>query len=93
MNWAAGDGADKSIIVPITDDAAQEGGEQFAIQLTKLTGATTLDGSAQFQVTVSANDGPPPAGGGGGGGGVDLAWLLLALSAGGRNLRLKHRGS
>jgi choice-of-anchor B domain-containing protein len=96
LSWAAGDGADKAIIIPITDDAAQEGGEQFVIQLSNLTGATTLDGSAQLPVTVSANDGPPPAGGGGGGGGgggVDLAWLLVALSALGRSLYRRSRAA
>jgi hypothetical protein len=96
LSWAAGDAADKAIIIPITDDAAQEGGEQFVIQLSNLTGATTLDGSAQLPVTVSANDGPPPAGGGGGGGGgggVDLAWLLVALSALGRSLYRRSRAA
>jgi choice-of-anchor B domain-containing protein len=84
LNWGAGDSADKSIVIPITDDATQEGGEQFVVQLSNLTGAATLDGSAQLGVTVSANDGPPPSSGGGGGGGggsLDLAWLLAALSA------------
>jgi hypothetical protein len=84
LNWGAGDSADKSIVIPITDDATQEGGEQFVVQLSNLTGAATLDGSAQLGVTVNANDGPPPSSGGGGGGGggsLDLAWLLAALSA------------
>ncbi|HJS21599.1 MAG TPA: choice-of-anchor B family protein, partial [Steroidobacteraceae bacterium] len=96
LNWAAGDGADKSIVIPITDDAAQEGGEEFVIQLSNLTGAATFDGSAQLPVTVNANDAPAPpggGGGGGGGGGVDLAWLLVALSALGRNLHRRSRAS
>jgi choice-of-anchor B domain-containing protein len=95
LNWAAGDGADKNIVIPITDDAAQEGGEQFVIQLSNITGAATFDGSAQLPVTVSANDGPAPpgGGGGGGGGGVGLAWLLVALSALGRNLHRRRRAA
>ncbi len=87
LTWLQGDAADKSIAIPISDDATQEAGEQFGIELSNLVGAT-LDGSAQFNVTISANDGPAPSGGGGGGGGgIDLAWLLMALSVLGRGLR------
>ena len=89
LSWPQGDAADRTIMIPINDDAVQEGGEQFVIELSNLTGSATLDGSAQLTVTVNANDGtaPPSGGGGGGGGGVDLAWLLIAASALGRCLR------
>ena len=86
LTWLQGDASDKSIAIPISDDAAQEAGEQFGIELSNLVGAT-LDGSAQFNVTISANDGASSGGGGGGGGGgIDLAWLLMALSVLGRGL-------
>jgi choice-of-anchor B domain-containing protein len=90
LTWGPGDGADKHILVAITDDAAQEASEQFSLTLSNLTGSATLDGSAQLDITVNANDAPaPPSGGGGGGGGgaVGLSWLLMVLAAFGRGLR------
>jgi choice-of-anchor B domain-containing protein len=90
LTWAQGDAADKRIFVPINDDAAQEASEQFSITLGNLTGSATLDGSAQLNIVVNANDAPaPPSGGGGGGGGgaVGLWWLVIALTVLGRSLR------
>ncbi len=88
LTWPQGDAADKTIAIPISDDATQEAGEQFAIELSNLAGSATLDGSAQFEVTVSASDAAPPSGGGGGGGGaLELPWLLVALSVLGRCVR------
>jgi choice-of-anchor B domain-containing protein len=77
LSWTQGDGADKTIVIPIGDDTNQEGNEDFVIELSNLTGSATLDGVAQFNVTVNAND-AESGGGGGGGGAINLAWLLLA---------------
>jgi choice-of-anchor B domain-containing protein len=77
LTWAQGDGADKTIAIPISNDTAQEGDEAFNVELSNLTGAATLDGNAQLTVTVSTNDGSSSGGGGGGGGSLDLPLLMI----------------
>jgi len=80
--WLPGDNSDHIIGVSITDDAAQEGDEQFTIVLSNPMGGATIDGSTEIAVTISANDASmQPPGGGGGGGRIDLLSLLLAAGA------------
>jgi len=40
LNWADGDSADKTVLVPILQDSAPEGDEAFSLNLTELTGAS-----------------------------------------------------
>lgn len=78
LTWNAGDDADKLISIPIADDALVEGGEEFVLVLSALSGGATLDGAAEATVTLTSNDGGGGGGrGGGGGGSNDFALLLL----------------
>jgi hypothetical protein len=43
LNWAAGDRADKTVQIPISDDAKTEGNETVRITLSNPTGGATLD--------------------------------------------------
>jgi choice-of-anchor B domain-containing protein len=92
LEWAAGDMSDRSITIPVTDDAAEEADESFRVSLANATGGATIEGATEFDVEILANDGavapPPPPGGGGGGGGALASellmlfgfWLLAALA-------------
>ena len=68
LNWAAGDGADKTITVPITSDTVDEPNETFTVTLSNATGGASL-GTSSVTVTITDDDQPPPPDGGGGGGG------------------------
>ena len=81
LTWAAGDDVERTIDIPIVDETAEEGNEQFSLALSNLTGGATIDGSTEIAVTISANDAPRASGGGGGGGRIDLLSLLLAAGA------------
>jgi len=81
LTWVAGDDVERTIDIPIVDETAEEGNEQFSLALSNLTGGATIDGSTEIAVTISANDAPRASGGGGGGGRIDLLSLLLAAGA------------
>jgi hypothetical protein len=90
LNWAAGELDERTITVPLVNDAQSEGTETFRITLSNLTGGATLDGLETLDVQITNDDAvaPPPGNGGVGGGGAigtDLLWLfgLLLFAAGG----------
>jgi uncharacterized delta-60 repeat protein len=55
LNWADGDAASQTITVPITDDAAVEANEAFAVTLSNPTGDASL-GTATATVTILDDD-------------------------------------
>ena len=57
LNWADGDAAAKSIVVPITNDTAYEPDETFTVTLSGATGGATL-GAATTTVTIVSEDAP-----------------------------------
>jgi hypothetical protein len=59
LSWAAGDGAPKTIAIPITNDAATEGAESFAVSLSSPAGGATLGTPASATVTIAASDPKP----------------------------------
>jgi hypothetical protein len=59
LSWAAGDGAPKTISIPIADDLAQEGEESFGVSLQNPAGGATLGTPASVTVTI-ASDAPLP---------------------------------
>ena len=75
LDWAAGDGAGKTITVPIGSDTVDEPNETFTVTLSNATGGASL-GTSSATVTITDDDQPPPpddGGGGGGGGGCFIA--------------------
>ena len=58
LNWANGDTADKTIIVPILQDLVLEGNELFAVGLGGATGGATISG-AGAAATVRITDDEP----------------------------------
>ena len=90
LNWAAGDFGDRTITVPLVNDAQSESTESFRITLSSVAGGAVIDGSATLDVQITNDDAvipPGPGNGGGGGGaiGIELLGLLglLLLAAGG----------
>ncbi len=82
LEWAAGDMSDRSITIAVTNDTAEETAESFRVTLANAAGGATIEGAAEFDVEIQANDSvvvPPPPGGGGGGGGALALELLLLL--------------
>lgn len=82
LEWAAGDLSDRTIRIPVTNDAADEGDEAFRVTLSDATGGASLEGASFIDVAIENDDGRmnPPGGGGGGGGGLALElFALLAL--------------
>lgn len=97
LNWAAGELDEKTITVPLVNDAQSEGTETFRITLSNLTGGAVMDGSTTLDVSITNDDfvAPPGPGNGGGGGGalgIELLGLLglLFLAAGGEP-KTRHR--
>jgi choice-of-anchor B domain-containing protein len=83
LQWAAGEQGEKTIVVPIANNATVTGSRSFQVNLSNLGGGAALDGAASFSVTIQEDDvAPPPAatGGGGGGGSITAAWLLILLA-------------
>ncbi len=76
LTWAAGEADQRTIEIPISDDALDEADETFSISLANPTGQFDLGPNAATTVTIVDNDlesvGP---GGNGGGGGGALTWL------------------
>ncbi len=59
LNWANGDGTNKTITVPILNDSAEESNENFTVTLSNATGAS-LGTPSTATVTITANDAPAP---------------------------------
>jgi choice-of-anchor B domain-containing protein len=79
LSWAAGDLADKTVSITLSDDTVDESNESFTLTLSSPTGGATIDGSASLAIELADNDVPaPPARGGGGRG--DLLLVLLGLA-------------
>ena len=87
LSWVAGDSANKSVTVPISEDTAVEGDEQFALALSNPSLAT-LGSPSGADVTITDNDvattdpttDPIVTSSGGGGGGAADPWWLALLS-------------
>ena len=58
LNWAAGDGADKTFTVSITDDGAVEGDETVDLSLGTVTGGATLGTPNAAVLTIVDDDFP-----------------------------------
>ena len=54
LNWAAGDGTSKTIVVSIVADNVPEPAETFTVTLSAPTGAT-LGSPSTFTVTINKN--------------------------------------
>lgn len=82
LTWAAGESADKTATLAITNNSTNEGIETLTINLLSVSGATL---GTPATATVTINDDDPAGGGGtnsgGGGGPVDLYFILLGLLA------------
>lgn len=58
LNWAAGDKADKTVQIPISDDAKAEGNETVRLTLSNPTGGATLDDEDdEATLTILDDDG------------------------------------
>ena len=71
LQWAAGDAADKTIVVMLSNDTLVEPTENFTVVLSAPTNGAVLT-SSTATVSISSEDvepPPPPSGGGGGGNG------------------------
>jgi choice-of-anchor B domain-containing protein len=83
LDWAAGDMSDRTIAIPVLNDAENEADEEFRVTLSDVAGGASLEGQDFLDVSIENDDvvvNPPGGGGGGGGGGVALGLLaLLAL--------------
>lgn len=96
VTWAPGDGAAKTVSLPVLDDSIDEPDETVTITLSNATGGATIGAVASTTVTIVDDDAPPPArvevkasygGGNVGAGGVLALVMLLA----GRLFRHFHR--
>lgn len=96
LDWGDGDDSDRTISIPLINDTEVESDETFVVALAAPGGGATLDGAAEFTVTLASDDAAPPppgggSGGGGGGGGTLGGWPLLALGAGALARLLRRR--
>jgi hypothetical protein len=62
VNFAAGDTADKTINISLSDDTTFEGDETFTVALSAATGGAVLGSPVSATVTITENDAPPTAG-------------------------------
>ncbi len=85
LNWANGDLAPKSILVPITADTTSEAAETFTVTLDTPTGGADIGRHSVNTVTIASS--LSSASSGGGGGATD-ALLLAGLAA---LLAARHR--
>lgn len=61
LNWAAGEGGLKNIVVPILPDAAADGSRTFTVTLSGPTGGATLPGANASTVVTILDDEAAPA--------------------------------
>lgn len=69
VNWAAGDGADKTVLIPITQDLDVEGQEDFTATLSNPGGGATLGANTAQTITIGDDDVAPVP--------VNQPWALL----------------
>jgi Calx-beta domain-containing protein len=60
LSWAAGDAADKTISVLVTNDTTTEGSETFTVNLSGPTGGATLGSPVSATVTILDDESAPP---------------------------------
>ncbi len=60
VSFAAGDTANKTVTIPIVDDALVEGNETVTVGLSAPTGGATLGTQSTAVLTITDNDVPPP---------------------------------
>ena len=60
LSWLSGDASPRTIVIPITDDAAHESDESFYLTLSLPTGGAALGSPASAIVTITDNDAAPP---------------------------------
>lgn len=88
VNWAAGDATDKTVMLTVANDTADESSETVTVTLSNPTGGATLGATASTTVTIVDDDDPvmppppPPASntqtrGSYGGGGFEWCSLLV----------------
>jgi len=68
LTWAANDGSDRFVAIPLSDDAAAEPAETIQLLLVDATGAGIDPERASTTISIGDNDG---GGGGSGGGGCE----------------------
>lgn len=56
LNWAAGDGDSKNVLIPILKDTLNEPAEQFTVALSNPTGGATLGAQTIATVSIADND-------------------------------------
>jgi len=61
VSWRAGDGAAKTISIPVADDPGAEGPETCGVRLSSPGGGATLGNPAAATVTIASSDQPPAA--------------------------------
>jgi len=72
LEWAPGDGSDRTFQIPILDDGAAEGSETIQLTLSNPTGGAVLDDErATAVVVILGSDGAPGGNGGDDNGGDD----------------------
>lgn len=59
LSWATGDSANKTIVIPITDDSVFESSEDFTVSLSAPTGGATIGANNPATVTITDNDPAP----------------------------------
>ena len=60
LNWSDNDDANKTFVVPIVNDGAQEPNQSFTIQLLSPGGGAILGGNDVITVTINDDDDPTP---------------------------------
>ncbi len=99
VSWAAGDGAAKTVVLNVLDDAANEGNETVTVTLSAPSGGAALGTPPSAVVTIVDNDAPEQQTvtveakyGKGGGGSLGLLTLLALLLGAGLRMRApEHR--
>lgn len=56
VTWADGDAADKTIVIALIADGEEEEAEDFAVNLTGITGSATIGANASITITIGPND-------------------------------------
>ncbi|MEO8276202.1 MAG: Calx-beta domain-containing protein [Thermoanaerobaculia bacterium] len=73
LNWAANDDTNRTIVVPILNDTAEESNETFTVHLQSPTGGATLGSPSTITVTINDNDAPS-------GGAGTIRWTTASTS-------------